>query len=54
MDIGHAAAKRETLAELLGDAEHVADNGNRQAEGETLDQVHMATIDDRIPRLTIS
>ena len=39
------------LAMLLGDSEHVADDGDRQAEREILDQVHLALRDDAIERL---
>ncbi len=37
-----ARARVEHLAMLLGNAEHVADDGDRQAEREILDQVHLA------------
>ena len=36
---------------LLGDSEHVADDGDRQAEREILDQVHLALRDDAVERL---
>ena len=39
------------LAMLLGDSEHVADDGDRQAEREILDQVHLALRDDAVERL---
>ena len=37
-----ARAGIEQLAMLLGNPEHVADDGDRQAEREILDQVHLA------------
>ena len=36
---------------LLGNSEHVADDGDRQAEREILDQVHLALRNDAIERL---
>src|ERR1700733_13072713 len=41
----------EDLAMLLGDAEHVADDRDRQPVGKISDQVHASAIDDRIQRL---
>ena len=41
----------EDLAVLLGNAEHVADDGDRQAESEILDQVHVALLDDGVDGL---
>ena len=41
----------EHLAMLLGDAEHVADDGDRQAECVILDQVHPALGNDPVERL---
>ena len=38
------------LAMLLGNSEHVADDGDRQAEREILDQVHPALRDDAVER----
>ncbi|MGY4481491.1 hypothetical protein ACVWWR_000682 [Bradyrhizobium sp. LM3.2] len=36
---------------ILGDAEHVADDGDRQAEGEVFDQVHVAAVDHGVDGL---
>jgi hypothetical protein len=41
----------ERLAMLFGNSEHVADDGDRQAEREILDQVHLPLRDDAIERL---
>ena len=46
-----ARAVVEDLAMLLGDAEHVADDGDRQAKREILDQVHVALFEDGIDGL---
>ncbi len=46
-----ARAVVEGLAMVLGDAEHVADDGDGQAEGEILDQVHVAALDHGIDGL---
>ena len=45
-----ARAHEEQLVLLLGDAQHLADHGHRQPEGEVGDQVHLALRRDAIER----
>ncbi|MET3158282.1 hypothetical protein ABIF34_005307 [Bradyrhizobium japonicum] len=46
-----ARALVEDLAMVLGDSQHVADDGDGQAEGEILDQVHVAAVDHGVDGL---